>query len=92
MRGAPHVGFSATIWKITLRISLFIGVRPPLGLALEIHFQYNRKPARCQCVSYESPGIGVYRLNDLQFLMQCFHDIYCGEIATLRIGHTSQCR
>src|SRR5664280_3089670 len=48
MRGAPHVGFSATISKINARICLLTGFRPPLDLALESHFQYSRKPARCQ--------------------------------------------
>ncbi len=48
MRGAPHVGFSATMRKIKARISLFTGLRPTLALALESHFQYSRNPARCQ--------------------------------------------
>src|ERR1035441_10270951 len=48
MRGAPQVGFSATILKIKARICLLTGLRPPLDWALESHFQYSRKPARCQ--------------------------------------------
>src|SRR5580700_3321439 len=47
MRGAPHVGFSAAIRKIRARISSPTGFRPPTCLALESHFQYKRKPARC---------------------------------------------
>src|SRR5664279_6132937 len=48
MRGAPHVEFSATIWKISARTSLLTAFRPPVGRALESHFQYSRKPAPCQ--------------------------------------------
>src|SRR6266705_6351962 len=48
MRGAPQVGFSATIRKIKARISLLTRFRPPTWLILETHVQYNRNPARCQ--------------------------------------------
>src|SRR6516162_8723798 len=48
MRGAPQVGFSATIRKIRARISLLTRFRPPTRLNLEIHVQYKRNPARCQ--------------------------------------------
>src|SRR6516165_6662752 len=48
MRGAPQVGFSATIRKIRARTSLLTRVRPPTRRNLEIHVQYKRKPARCQ--------------------------------------------
>jgi len=48
MRGAPQVGFSATIRKIKVRISLLTRFRPPNRLTLEIHDQYKRNPARCQ--------------------------------------------
>ena len=48
MRGAPQVGFSATIWKIRVRTSLLTRLRPPICLALETHVQYKRNPARCQ--------------------------------------------
>ena len=34
--------------KIKSRISLLTRFRPPACLALESHFQYSRKPARCQ--------------------------------------------
>jgi len=48
MRGAPQVGFSATIRKIKARTSLLTRFRPPTCLTLEIHVQYKRNPARCQ--------------------------------------------
>src|SRR6516225_8182473 len=48
MRGAPQVGFSATIRKIRARTSLLTPFRPPTRPNLEIHVQYKRKPARCQ--------------------------------------------
>jgi len=48
MRGAPQVGFSATIRKIKTRISLLTLLRSPTRLTLEIHVQYKRNPARCQ--------------------------------------------
>src|SRR5271166_1009224 len=63
MRGAPHVGFSATIRKIRARISWFTGLRPPLAWALESHFQYSRKPARCQPTTV----LGVTKMRG------CFH-------------------
>ena len=45
MRGAPQVGFSATIRKIKARTSLLTCFRPPTWLILETHVQYKRKPA-----------------------------------------------
>ena len=48
MRGAPQVGFSATMRKIKSRISLPIRFRPGATLAFDKSFQYRRKPARCQ--------------------------------------------
>ena len=48
MRGAPQVGFSATIRKIRARTSLLTRFRPPTRLNLEIHVQYKRNPAPCQ--------------------------------------------
>src|SRR5664279_3751698 len=48
MPGAPQVGFSATMRKIRVRISSLMRFRPPALLGLESHFQYSRKPARCQ--------------------------------------------
>src|SRR5271166_3952397 len=48
MRGAPQVGFSATIRKIKARTSLLTRFRPPTRLNLETHVQYKRNPARCQ--------------------------------------------
>lgn len=58
MRGAPQVGFSATIRRINARISLLIGLHPTLDFALESHFQYSRKPARCQ----RTTVLGVTRI------------------------------
>jgi hypothetical protein len=48
MRGAPQVGFSATIRKIKARTSLLTRFRPPTWLILETYVQYKRNPARCQ--------------------------------------------
>jgi len=48
MRGAPQVGFSATIRKIKARTSLRTRFRPPTWLILETHVPYKRNPARCQ--------------------------------------------
>src|SRR5436309_13995183 len=48
MRGAPQVGFSATVRKIRARTSLLTRFRPPTCLTLESHAQYKRHPARCQ--------------------------------------------
>src|SRR5215831_5312846 len=48
MRGAPQVGFSATIRKIRARTSLLTHFRPPTRRNPEIHAQYKRNPARCQ--------------------------------------------
>src|SRR5271167_1540697 len=48
MRGAPQVGFSATIRMIKARTSLLTRFRPPACPTLEIHVQYKRNPARCQ--------------------------------------------
>src|SRR6267142_2354769 len=48
MRGAPQVGFSATMQKIKARTSLLTRFRPPTCLTLETHIQYKRNPARCQ--------------------------------------------
>src|SRR5438067_2492288 len=52
--GAPQVGLSATIRKISSRISLGVGLLPTSLRTLEISFQYIRKPVRCQraTVSY----------------------------------------
>ena len=48
MRGAPQVGFSATIRKISSRTSLLIGFLPTAFRACEIQLQYSRKPVRCR--------------------------------------------
>src|SRR6516165_2238828 len=54
MRGAPQVGFSATIRKIRARTSLLTPFRPPTRLNLEIHVQYKRNPAPCQFTTLRS--------------------------------------
>src|ERR1700688_5038681 len=43
MRGAPQVGFSATIRKIKARTSLLTRFRPPTWLILETHVQIQTK-------------------------------------------------
>ena len=49
--------------KIKLRISLLIPVLPPTRRARDSHFQYTRKPARCQATTV----LGVTSTSD------CFH-------------------
>src|SRR5215469_15685227 len=61
IRGAPHVGFSATMRKIRSRTSLLIGFLPTGFRVREIQFQYSRKPVRCQ----RTTVCGVTRINDL---------------------------
>ena len=58
MRGAPQVGFSATMRKIKARTSLLTRFRPPICLTLETHVQYKRNPARCQFTTV----LGVTRM------------------------------
>src|ERR1700680_245708 len=48
IRGAPQVGFSATIRKINSRTSFGVGLLPTCFRTLEINRQYIRKPVRCQ--------------------------------------------
>ena len=48
MRGAPQVGFSATMRKIRTRTSLLTRLPLPLAWLWKPIVQYNRKPARCQ--------------------------------------------
>ena len=48
MRGAPQVGFLATIRKINSRTSFGVCFLPTCVRMLEISLQYKRKPARCQ--------------------------------------------
>jgi hypothetical protein len=48
IRGAPQVGFSATIRKISSRTSLVVRFLPTCQRTLEINLQYVRKPLRCQ--------------------------------------------
>src|SRR6266478_4661607 len=65
MRGAPQVGFSATIRKIRARTSLLTHLRPPTCLALETQVQYKRNPARCQLTTglggrWHRAGVRLY--------------------------------
>jgi len=46
--GAPQVGLSATIRKISSRTSLGVDLLPTSLQTLEISLQYIRKPVRCQ--------------------------------------------
>jgi hypothetical protein len=48
MRGAPHVGFSATMRKINSRTSFDNLFLPTCFLSFEMKFPYSRNPARCQ--------------------------------------------
>src|SRR5258707_15723433 len=48
MRGAPQVGFSATMRKINFRTSPDSLFLPTCFLTFEIKLQYSRNPARCQ--------------------------------------------
>ena len=59
MRGAPQVGFSAAMRKIKARISVLTRFLPPTRLVVESHFQYSRKPARCQATTV----LGVTRMS-----------------------------
>jgi hypothetical protein len=45
MRGAPQLGFSATIWKIRSRTSFDVCLLPVGLLSFEITLQYQRNPA-----------------------------------------------
>src|SRR5271170_4139460 len=58
MRGAPQVGFSATMRKSKARTSLLTRFRPPICLTLETHVKYKRNPARCQFTTV----LGVTRM------------------------------
>src|ERR1700730_6286883 len=48
IRGAPQVGFWATIWKINSRTSFGVRLLPTCVRTLKISLQYIRKPVRCQ--------------------------------------------
>ena len=48
MRGAPHVGFSATMRKIRSRTSLLKRFLPAAQPVRDSQDQYNRNPMRCQ--------------------------------------------
>ena len=48
MRGAPQVGFSATMRKMSSRSSMLTHFLPAQVRCRESHPQYNLNPARCQ--------------------------------------------
>ena len=48
MRGAPHVGFSATMRKMSSRSSMLTHFLPAGRRCRESHSQYNLNPALCQ--------------------------------------------
>lgn len=54
MRGAPQVGFSATIRQLNSRTCFGVCLRPIDFRTREISFQYKRKPARCQRTTVSS--------------------------------------
>ena len=72
MRGAPQVGFSATIWKINSRISFSVGLRATGPRTREISLQYMRKPARCQRTT----------VSGVTTMIDCFHCDHSRLIAT----------
>src|ERR1035441_7304721 len=78
MRGAPHVGFSATMRKISSRTSLLIGFLPTAFRAREIQLQYNRNPALCQRTTVS----GVTRINDLFQPVQNFRKTTQNSLST----------
>jgi hypothetical protein len=51
VEGAPQVGFSPAMRKIKARTSGLTRFLPSTRLAHESHFQYSRKPARCQATT-----------------------------------------
>src|ERR1017187_8585660 len=61
MRGAPQVGFSATMRKIKSRSSWVNGFLPPIRRVRESQRQYSRNPTRCQRTTVS----GETRINDL---------------------------
>src|SRR6516162_263085 len=95
MRGAPQVGFSATIRKIRARTSLLTRVRPPTRRNLEIHVQYKRKPARCQFTTVR--GVTKTRgfLHPDQNVLNASQKSWCGALNRVRgrcAGKASSCR
>ncbi len=63
MRGAPQVGFSATMRKINSRTSLDNLFLPTCFLTFEIMLQYMRNPVRCQRTT----------VSGLTTMRDCFH-------------------
>src|SRR5262252_3011129 len=84
MRGAPQVGFSATIRKIKVRISLLTRFRPSTCLTLEIHDQYRRNPARCQFTTV----LGVTKMRGFlhpdQNVLNATQNSLCREVNRVR--------
>src|SRR6266851_8594808 len=85
MRGAPQVGFSATIRKIRARTSLLTHLRPPTCLALETQVQYKRNPARCQLTTVlgvtKTRGFVHPDQNVLNATQNCAGQAIDGEVA-----------
>jgi hypothetical protein len=77
MRGAPQVGFSATIGKIKLRTSLLTLLRPPTRLTLEIHVQCKRNPARCQFTTVLGVTKTRSRLHPDQHILNATQNSLC---------------
>src|ERR1700694_3048038 len=63
IRGAPQVGFSATIWKINSRTCFGVRLLPTCVRTLEMSLQYIRKPVRCQRT----------RVSGVTSMRACFH-------------------
>ncbi len=69
MRGAPQVGFSATVWKISWRSFLLMRLRPHPISCRERQRQYFRNPAPCQRTTVS--GVTIRReLIDWTFCVQ----------------------
>src|ERR1035438_822296 len=66
MRGAPQVGFSATMRKIKSRSSWVKGFLPPIRRVREIQLQYNQTRDLCEPTTVS----GVTSINDLFQLVQ----------------------
>src|SRR5258708_39809550 len=71
MRGAPQVGFSATMRKINFRTSPDSLFLPTCFLTFEIRLQYSRNPARCHrtTVSGVTTRTDFFRQGEMQ--MRC---------------------
>src|SRR5215472_1659194 len=72
MRGAPQVGFSATMRKTNSSRSFGVGLRPTGPRTREITLQYMRKPARCQRTT----------VSGVTMMTACFHRDHSRLMAT----------